>query len=219
VPRERLPAAFRTRDLHGVVLDGNNAATRLLGQYMTALLQSAGQLTAQESSSAVNAAFVLAEGAWSPPGAADFEQYSEARQTLRRMAMTSIDARLGQREMTPASIAAVLGISRSALYALFEPEGGIESYIFTRRLDRSFDAIVGDSARALGIGDIAFANGFKSEAHFSRAFLARFGLNPSEVRRLATSRAVQAGSPDYEETAADTLADWVRELGRGNPAP
>ena len=71
----------------------------------------------------------------------------------------------------------------------------------------------------LGIGDIAFANGFKSEAHFSRAFLARFGLNPSEVRRLATSRAVQAGSPDYEETAADTLADWVRELGRGNPAP
>ena len=149
VPRERLPGAFRERDLHGVVLDGNNAATRLLGQYMTALLQSAGQLTAAESSAAVNAAFVLAEGAWSPPGAADFEQYSKARQTLRRMAMTSIDARLGQREMTPASIAAVLGISRSALYALFEPEGGIESYIFTRRLDRSFDAIVGDSARAL----------------------------------------------------------------------
>jgi AraC-like DNA-binding protein len=214
VPRERLPKAFRARDLHGVVLDGNNAATRLLGQYMTALLQSAGQLTAAESSAAVDAAFVLAEGAWSPPGEADFEQHGEARQTLRRMAMTSIDARLGQRETTPASIAAGLGISRSTLYALFEPEGGIESYMIMRRLDRSFDAIVGDSARALTIGEIAFANGFKSEAHFSRAFLTRFGLNPSEVRRLATSRAAQASAQHDDGSAADTLADWVRQLGR-----
>jgi AraC-like DNA-binding protein len=218
VPRERLPGAFRARDLHGVVLDGNSAATRLLGQYMTALLHSAGQLTAQESSAAVDAAFVLAEGAWNLPGEADFEQYSEARQTLRRMAMTSIDARLGQREMTPASIAAALNISRSTLYALFEPEGGIESYIITRRLDRSFDAIVGDSARTLGIGEIAFANGFKSEAHFSRAFLARFGLNPSEVRRLAMSREAKASAQHDDGSAADTLADWVRTLGRGNPA-
>jgi AraC-like DNA-binding protein len=219
VPRERLPAAFRARDLHGVVLDGSNAATRLLGQYMTALLQSAGQLTVPEASAAVDAVFVLAEGAWSPTGEADFEQHSEARLTLRRMAMNSIDARLGEREMTPASIAAGLGISRSALYALFEPEGGIEGYIFARRLDRAFDAIVNDPARASGIGEIAFASGFKSEAHFSRAFLARFGLNPSEVRRLVTVRAEQARARDYEATAADTLADWVRELGHGNPAP
>jgi AraC-like DNA-binding protein len=217
VPRERLPAAFRARDLHGVVLGGSNAATRLLGQYMTALLQSAGQLTAPESSAAVDAAFVLAEGAWNATGEVSFEQPSEARRILRRMAMNIVDRRLAQPDLTPASIAAMLRISRSTLYALFEPEGGVESYVFGRRLDRSFEAIVGDAARAAGIGEIAFASGFKSEAHFSRAFLARFGVRPSEVRRLATVRAAQASAQGDDEAAGVTLADWVRMLGSGTP--
>jgi AraC-like DNA-binding protein len=217
VPRERLPQAFRARELHGVVLDGNNAATRLLGQYMTALLQSAGQLTASEASAAVNAAFVLAEGAWNAAGELDLEQHSEARRTLRRMAMNIVDRRLARPDLTPASIAAMLGISRSTLYALFEPEGGIESHIFARRLDRAFDAIVSDSIRAAGIGEIAFASGFKSEAHFSRAFLARFGVRPSEVRRLVTARAVRASAQGDDEAAGVTLADWVKMLGSGAP--
>jgi AraC-like DNA-binding protein len=121
--------------------------------------------------------------------------------------------------MTPASIAAGLGISRSTLYALFEPEGGIESYVFARRLDRAFDTIVNDSARASGLGEIAFAIGFKSEAHFSRAFLARFGLKPREVRRLAMAPGLQASSLNDDGSAAMTLSDWVKMLGVGDPAP
>jgi AraC-like DNA-binding protein len=173
----------------------------------------------QESSAAVEAAFVLAEGAWNTPDGPSLEPPSEARRTLRRMAMSTIDAHLGQREMTPASIAAGLGISRSTLYALFEPEGGIESYVFARRLDRSFEAIVNDPARVAGIGEIAFAHGFKSEAHFSRAFLARFGVKPSEVRRLVTAGGEQSSAQGDDGSAAMTLADWVRRLGRENPEP
>ena len=31
-------------------------------------------------------------------------------------------------------------------------------------------------------GDVAFATGFVSEAHFSKCFRAQFGMSPSEVR-------------------------------------
>jgi AraC-like DNA-binding protein len=219
VPRERLPMAFRARDLHGVVLDGNHPSTRLLARYMTALWQSAGQLLVQDVPAAVDAAFVLAEGAWNGLGSANVELRPEARQTLRRMAMTYIDRRLAQQDLSPLSIAAGLRISRSALYTLFEPEGGIESYIFARRLDRCFDAIVSDRARTAGIGEIALANGFKSEAHFSRAFSGRFGLNPSEVRRIATARALRTSAERDDGSAAMTFADWIRMLGSGDPAP
>src|SRR5262249_53527009 len=45
VPRDRLPAKLRERDLHGVVLDGKQGTTRLLGQYLAALVETANQLS------------------------------------------------------------------------------------------------------------------------------------------------------------------------------
>ena len=121
--------------------------------------------------------------------------------------------------MTPAWIAAGLRISRSTLYALFKPEDGIESFVFARRLDRAFETIVNDSGRAAEIGTIAFANGFKSAAHFSRAFLIKFGLNPSEVRRLAMARAAETGAQATKRRLRIRWPTGYAELGSGNPAP
>lgn len=216
VPRERLPKALRERDLHGVVLDGKRSAGRLLAQYMTALYQSAGRLTPAEASAAVDAAFVLAEGAWDARSELNPDQQKAASRTLRQMAVTYIDQHLAQPDLTPDTIAAALRISRSTLYGLFEAEGGISSNVVARRLDRSFDAIVNDAVRAASIGAVAFANGFKSEAHFSRAFRSRFGISPREVRRLVTARSAQ-WTHDHDPAAAVTMADWVRMLGSQSP--
>lgn len=83
--------------------------------------------------------------------------------------------------MTPDSVAAALGASRTSLYRAFEPEGGVAAFIRDARLHAARRALQdpGDRRR---IGEIAFAHGFTSEAHFSRAIRAVFGASPKDLR-------------------------------------
>ena len=37
------------------------------------------------------------------------------------------------------------------------------------------------------IGDIAFAHGFRSQSHFSRAFRQKFGCSPNQLRKAGLS--------------------------------
>ena len=75
-----------------------------------------------------------------------------------------------------------LGISRTRLYRLFEPTGGVMSYIQHRRLLDAHAALANqsDGRRIL---EIAEERGFSDAADFSRAFKRKFGYSPSEVRR------------------------------------
>jgi AraC-like DNA-binding protein len=214
VPRARLPASFRDRNLHGVVLDGKRPATRLLGQYLAALFQTAGQLTPPEAAAAMDAAFVLAEGAWNARRELGPDPQNATSRTLRQLALALIDRRLAQPDLAPEPIAAALCISRSTLYGLFAADDGVMNVVLARRLDRCFDVIVDIRNRAT-ISDIAFAHGFRSEAHFSRAFHKRFGVTATEARRLAALRPAQTSPHDENPSADAILAEWVRKLGRG----
>jgi AraC-like DNA-binding protein len=213
VPRNRLPARFRERNLHGVVLDGAKGSTRLLAGYMKSLFETAEQLTTKEAAAAVDAVFLLADGAWEASRGMDPEQQAVCRTTLQ-LARSYIDEHLTKRKLGPESIAAALHLSRTTLYRLFAEEGGIHAYITARRLDRCFDAIVNDRARRISITETAFAHGFNSEAHFSRAFRARFGASPSEVRGLVKSL-VSARVTNFDPSA--TIYDWVARLGISKP--
>jgi len=74
-----------------------------------------------------------------------------------------------------------LGLSRSHLYRLFEPSGGVASYIRHRRLLDAHAALA-DVASSLRIVEIGEKYGFCSAADFSRAFKREFGYSPSQVR-------------------------------------
>ncbi len=92
---------------------------------------------------------------------------------------------------------------------MFEGAGGVAAYIWSRRLDLAFDAIVRSIARGR-LADIAYAHGFQSEPHFSRAFRARFGMLPSELRELSQT----APSAEFASMTANRNAihDWVGDL-------
>ena len=153
---------------------------------------------------------ILAQGAWGGARFLNPDDGKAAAKTLRRMATAYIDRYLAERTLSPESIAAALRLSRSTLYRLFEPDGGVASYVIARRLDRCFDAIA--QGRGAHVGAIAFAHGFASEAHFSRAFRARFGISPREVRVLAERHPI----PSLKTEGIDALAimpQWVRGLG------
>ena len=58
------------------------------------------------------------------------------------------------------------------------------------------------------IAQIAYGLGFASAPHFSRAFRARFGATPSDVRH-----GWQAGLPAGADAGQSALAEWLRRLG------
>jgi AraC-like DNA-binding protein len=90
-------------------------------------------------------------------------------------------------ELDPASVQRELGVSRSRLYRLFEPYGGVSRYIQHRRLLDSY-ARLADPTDRRRILDIAEERGFTDAAEFSRAFKREFGYSPSEVRAAGKSR-------------------------------
>jgi AraC-like DNA-binding protein len=75
-----------------------------------------------------------------------------------------------------------LGISRTRLYNLFEPFGGVMHYIQHRRLLSAYSALTDPNDRRL-IFQIAEERGFSDGAEFSRAFKRAFGDSPSDIRR------------------------------------
>lgn len=97
-----------------------------------------------------------------------------------------IRAHHGDPGLTPERIAGALGASRSSLYRAFEPEGGVAEAIRRARLEAARRALE-DRADGRRIGEIAFACGFTSEAHFSRAVRQAFGAPPSSLRAAAVA--------------------------------
>ena len=208
VPRERLPRSLSERDLHGVVLDRDEIATSVLARYMSALWRSASSLTELQAAAAVDAALGLAD-IWRAPGL-DPERLDATGATVRAMADAYIDAHLSDPDLAPAAIAAALQLSRTSLYRLFDDDGGVRSFVVARRLDRCLVALVKDTPRLRSIASVAFAHGFSSEAHFSRAFRRRFGISARDLRgELPDAAADDLSSP----AAAATLREWMTRLG------
>lgn len=102
----------------------------------------------------------------------------------------------------------MLGISRSALYRLFEPHGGVSAFIQGRRLDR-IHALLAAPKEHRKLSEIAYQHGFASDAHFSTAFRQRFGYSPREAREGA---ARQRNGTLHEAAAAADYHDWLRRL-------
>jgi AraC-like DNA-binding protein len=124
----------------------------------------------------------------------------DVRVRIRRL----IEAELDNPKLTPALIAARLGLSRSALYRLFAPNG-IVAYIRDRRLMAAMRMLVRDDRpRPPRVSQVAYAVGFSDERTFRRAFKRRFGFIPSDApHRLG------AGA---ERAPGSVLRDWIGSL-------
>ncbi|MBF2937786.1 helix-turn-helix domain-containing protein, partial [Pseudomonas aeruginosa] len=51
-----------------------------------------------------------------------------------------------------------------------------------RRLERARQLLASPQGRRLDVAEVAYRHGFSSQAHFARAFKARYGMTPSEAR-------------------------------------
>jgi AraC-like DNA-binding protein len=110
------------------------------------------------------------------PDAVRFGRLAEARRHIER--------HLANPELSPASVAAAMGIAVRTLHEVFEPAGtSFARYVLRRRLEECRTALLGNPTRP--VIDIAFAWGFGSLSSFYRAFQAAFGMSPGDVREAA----------------------------------
>lgn len=83
-------------------------------------------------------------------------------------------------------VALQTGVSTRHLARLFALEDTQpHRFILEKRLQRAFLMLDRDEGRGLDIAEIAYRQGFTSQAHFARAFKAHYGRTPSAVRAAA----------------------------------
>ncbi len=91
--------------------------------------------------------------------------------------------RLRNPDFGVAEIAAQLRLSPSTLHRVWGGEGcSLSDWIWSLRLDAAKRELCDPAQAARSISEIAFACGFNDAAHFSRAFRARFGCPPRDLR-------------------------------------
>lgn len=163
-----------------------NGMGRLFADYMLDVANRLPTLTSADSPALVAAthAMILACVAPSPD---HLEAAAGPIATvLLERARKVIQTKLFEPTLNSELVRRELGISRTRLYNLFEPFGGVMHYIQHRRLLNAHAALRDIEDRRL-IFQIAEERGFSDGAEFSRAFKREFGYSPSDVRKRGKS--------------------------------
>lgn len=97
-----------------------------------------------------------------------------------------ISKNLHNPDLDSAQVCSTFYLSRSTLYELFKPEGGIRTYLQACRLERA-RLILENPDCQVNVSTIANQLGFRSLSSFSRSFRDHWGLTPREAKNAATS--------------------------------
>jgi AraC family transcriptional activator of tynA and feaB len=105
-----------------------------------------------------------------------------------------IETHLRDASLSANSVATGLGLSARYTRMVFTTEGeGIADYILRRRLEECASQLRSALWQGSSITDTAFAWGFSSMAHFTRAFKEHFAVTPTEYRRNPKNALAHAG--------------------------
>ncbi|RAZ92405.1 AraC family transcriptional regulator [Mesorhizobium hawassense] len=127
---------------------------------------------------------------------------TRARRLIRKNLISS--------DLTPEALSRELAISRTRLYELFEPVGGVAKYIRQHRLLAAHRMLTDPSDRRT-IAEVGLAIGYDSAANFSRAFTQQFGYSPSNIRTHRKSSDAQFDA--RVENSAVTFEGLLQTLG------
>lgn len=215
VPRDVMDAALPgAESLHGREIDGPRG--RMLADYMRSLTRNAPGLAAADGAAMAEATLAMMAACLGPSRDADARARSVLDATLIGQARRHIDKRLTNPALDADSLCRALSISRTKLYALFQPLGGVARYIQQRRLKR-IHALLTDPTERRRIGDIAFEHGFSDEAVFARAFKREFGVTAREVRAVGGVLTTDLGdAPDTNLSPPQRMmlwGAWMADLG------
>ncbi|MDQ1078127.1 helix-turn-helix domain-containing protein [Pseudoroseomonas cervicalis] len=210
MPRASLaPLVPKPEALHGVVVEGGTPLGRLLGEHLVGLQECGGQLTQAEAQPLLQATAMLVAACATPVLAARQEGHAPVHTPSLVLIRRFIESNLAAPQLSPEMLTRQFGVSRPTLYRLFEPYGGVASYIRRRRLERCFQEITAAVPERRRIAEIAYGWGFRNEAAFSRSFREAFGMSPREARLAGGTR--PAGGPLRPEPPAEAAKEGGKE--------
>jgi AraC-like DNA-binding protein len=211
LPRDLFTDAAATLDArNNSILSGNFA--NLLVDYVDGIESRLRSLTAEDLPRIVHATHSMIIACLAPPAEQDSAAEQLAGIALMERARRYVQRNLGAADLTPDLMCRALGVSRTRLYQLFEPSGGVLHYIQSRRLIAAHVAL-SDPADGRRIVDIAEAAGFSSAANFSRAFSKEFGYSPREARNVVVFPRPVHSVSFAENEKTSSFEGWLKALG------
>ncbi|NDW06149.1 helix-turn-helix domain-containing protein [Jiella pacifica] len=169
-------ASLKAFALHGTVLTGARAG--ILADLMRSFVRH--RIGEQPDSSGAatrmfREALAMALGGAETASPPDGDSLSRVR--------LLIEHHLPASDLSPAWIARKAGLSRTRLYELFKPIGGISAYVQARRTARLRALLGRPENRMRSVGHLAFQAGFAAESHAIRLYKRQFGETPGQHRR------------------------------------
>lgn len=206
IPRAELLALVTNPNvLAGAVVRGESAMGRLLRGHLMSVWEvlpharSNDIASLRTSTLGVLGAALNAEGEVTP-------HLERARNQAQLVQLKDfIEANLSNPELGASTLCRAFRCSRSHLYRLFHPLGGISHYVTQRRLVRAYREFTRLSHAGTRVSEVAFALGFNSQSHFARLFREKYGVTPTDAIELGRS---DAGPYTGNEQAGRQLPDW-----------
>lgn len=206
IPRILIVPLLASPDaVHGMRLAASLPYTQMLREALWLVWKYAPRCTKREGETAAYSLLLLLVSGLARASEVG-EAASEAAQSMRLATIERyIETHLDSSVLQVSELARRFGLSRASLYRLFEPRGGLTSYVRSRRLHRASQLLVSPVHRHLRILDIALESRFASETSFIRAFRREFGISPAELRASIDAHGVV-------RPAAVQPIEWLREI-------
>lgn len=181
---------------HGLVLQAEDPMTRVLANYLVSLNDQSYFLN-QTQADRLDSPLVqlVASTLCNRPEVTEFSRVSVDQATLITV-QQYIEANLSNQKLSPDQIARHAGVSRTGLFRLCEPFGGVMAMVRKRRLYSAYRTL--SKSALVNVSLLAFNLGFNSPDTFSRAFKREFGFSPSDTYHLHHQGSVREASTDLQ---------------------
>jgi AraC-like DNA-binding protein len=211
VPRAMMAARLAAPErYHGCRLPRDSVLGRVLGEHLRTLWQVTGRAGAVDARAMACGLVDLVGAYFRDASVGEIESQPSVALSLRETIRGYIDKHLHRADLSPEELANCFRISRSYLFALFKPLGGVSGYIRQRRLARAH-AMLSRPLQGRRVTDVSLMVGFNNAAHFSRAFRERFGVTPREVLEQGCNLRRQ-GEMALPGDVDRLYERWLREL-------
>ena len=211
IPKSVLHPLAKSDVFHGLVLKAHDPANALLAAHMREVLKLCSTIGETDVEAITQVTTEIVRLCLRMPRRQRLAPDARSGSLVERV-KSYIGENLSDHDLDAEAICEVFAVSRPTLYRHFEPFGGVASVIRNWRLSNVF----GDLERAIGepFHKIARRNGFSSGASCARAFKSRYGLSPSEFRRIRVDGWEQTQVRKTHRSAENELGKWLLKLGR-----
>lgn len=207
--RQAMPALDAAR---GKIV--NSHLGDLLTGYLQLVVRSLPTLTEEEAARLPQAVVAMIVACMAPSADEAATARSSSRAARLQKVRRAVLQGLSSPHLDADALCREVGISRSNLYRLLEPEGGVANYIKNLRLLECFEQL-SDPLNEQPIGEIAQNLNMLDRSSFGRAFRKKFGVTPGEVREAARAGAAAVGGAApacRDPSAAKSFRNFLQEF-------